>query len=89
MKLVPVENQVSPRKHAYCKVQKLLEQFMESNMDVALVHLEEGEYSSAQCAQRVLNRTADRIRVGCRAFVRNGCLYVIREERDGSQASNL
>lgn len=80
MKLVPVEYQVSPRKHACCKVQKLLEQFMESDMDVALVHLEEGEYSSAQCAQRVFNRTANRIKVGCRAFVRDGRLYVVKED---------
>lgn len=89
MKIVPVEYQVSPRKHACCKVQKLLEQFMESDMNVALVHLEEGEYSSVQCAQRVLNRTATRIRVGCRAFVRNGRLYVVREERNESQVSDL
>lgn len=80
MKLVPVEYSVSPRKHACCKVQKLLEQFMESDMDVALVHLEEGEYSSAQCAQRVFNRTANRIKVGCRAFVRDGRLYVVKED---------
>lgn len=84
MKLVPVEYQVSPRKHACCKVQKLLEQFMESDMDVALVRLEEGEYSSVQCAQRIFNRTATRIRVGCRAFVRNGCLYVAKEKENES-----
>lgn len=64
----------APRKHVY----KLLEEFLASDMDYALLILEPGDYVRPESARQTLIRTCRHFRYGIDIKTRNGNLYLVR-----------
>lgn len=87
MKFVKCEKQNwSMNSYKKTKLQKLLEEFLESGYEVALLEYEEDEYASACSVASSLKNAIKRFHmVGVASVVRNKKAYLVRTTLDDSE----
>lgn len=78
MKFVKVDKVSEKRRKN--NLQVFLNEFMCSNVAIAKVELQEGEYVSFDSARRCLNASAKRICVPVKACYRNDGVYIYRTD---------
>ena len=71
---IPKQINDAPRKRVY----ELLENFLKSDMDYALVVFDPGEYTRLESARQTFIRTCRHFGYGIDVKVRNGEIYLVR-----------
>lgn len=85
MTLVPVDPKNIPMnstRHAYCKVMKIIDGFMNSEHKIVQLKFDPGEYTSVSSVQSTFRKAIGRMHVNCKVTSRLGKVYLIKGEVD-------
>lgn len=77
MKLVAIDKLPDGRK--YHKVQRLIEEFANSDAKFCKIEIEPGEYKSRNSAWNSIGRTARRMKIGVKVRSIEKTLYLVKE----------
>lgn len=81
MRVVPVDPKTIPMlsvRHSYCKVMRIIEEFMRSDHEAVQLKYEFTEYASVDSVQSTYKKAIHKLHVDCVVLTRQDKVYLIK-----------